>query len=64
MVDYEPRPRSPALLKLTPAAPQLHEAAPGNLALHWRQDNGVMSNRPLPKPQRWRGWIWSITASS
>src|SRR5690554_1934 len=41
MVDYEPLPAVAGTAEaLTPAAPQLHEAAPGNLALHWRQDNG------------------------
>src|SRR5690606_34713392 len=40
-VDYEPLPAvASAAEALEQGAPQLHEAAPGNLALHWRQDNG------------------------
>lgn len=42
IVDYEPL---PAVVEapdaLAEGAVQLHESAPGNLALHWQQDNGA-----------------------
>ncbi|MDF2096728.1 xanthine dehydrogenase family protein molybdopterin-binding subunit [Aquibaculum arenosum] len=42
MVDYEPlQAVISAPDALAERAIQLHDAAPGNLALHWRQDNGA-----------------------
>lgn len=42
MVDYDPLPAVAGTAEALAAdAPQLHEVAPDNLALHWRQDNGA-----------------------
>lgn len=46
MVDYEPLSAVADTAKaVTEDAAQLHEEAPGNLALHWRQDNGADIDR-------------------
>ncbi len=40
-VDYEPLPAVTNQAKaMEPGAPQLHDSAPGNLAMHWRLANG------------------------
>lgn len=42
MIDYEPLPAVAGTAEALAAdAPQIHEVAPQNLALHWRQDNGA-----------------------